>query len=70
MSKIFYKHYVFLEEINNLIKDNLKLIYTLDLIKNLLRKLNSSLKNTLTQHGVVVLPLVKVCPSIKFSLKG
>jgi hypothetical protein len=23
MNKIFYKHYVFLEEINNLIKDNL-----------------------------------------------
>ena len=48
MSKIFYKHYVFLEEINNLIKDNLVKFSNINIIIDINENTSKNLENQLS----------------------
>jgi thiamine-phosphate pyrophosphorylase len=48
MNKIFYKHYVFLEEINNLIKDNLVKFSNINIIIDINENTSKNLENQLT----------------------
>ena len=48
MNKIFYKHYVFLEEINNLIKDNLVKFSNINIIININENTSKNLENQLS----------------------
>ena len=45
MKKIFYKHYVFLEEINNLIKENLVKFNNINIIIDVNEKDKKGLEN-------------------------
>ena len=45
MKKIFYKHYVFLEEINNLIKENLVKFNNINIIIDINKKDKKGLEN-------------------------
>jgi len=48
MNKIFYKHYVFLEETNNLIKDNLVKFSNINIIIDINENTSKNLENQLT----------------------
>ena len=48
MNKIFYKHYVFLEEINNLIKDNLVKFNSINIIIDIDENTSKNLENQLS----------------------
>jgi len=48
MNKIFYKHYVFLEEINNLIKDNLVKFSNINIIIDINKNNSKNLNNQLS----------------------
>jgi thiamine-phosphate pyrophosphorylase len=48
MNKIFYKHYVFLEEINNLIKDNLVKFSNINIIIDINENTSKNLENQLS----------------------
>jgi thiamine-phosphate pyrophosphorylase len=48
MNKIFYKHYVFLEEINNFIKDNLVKFSTINIIIDINDNTSKNLQNQLS----------------------
>jgi len=48
MNKIFYKHYVFLEEINNLIKDNLVKFSSINIIIDIDENTSENLENQLS----------------------
>jgi thiamine-phosphate pyrophosphorylase len=48
MKKIFYKHYVFLEEINNLIKENLIKFNSINIIIDINKKDKKGLENQLS----------------------
>ena len=48
MNKIFYKHYVFLEEINNFIKDNLVKFSNINIIIDINDNTSKNLENQLT----------------------
>ena len=48
MNKIFYKHYVFLEEINNFIKDNLVKFSNINIIIDINDNTKKNLENQLT----------------------
>ena len=48
MNKIFYKHYVFLEEINNLIKDNLVKFSNINIIIDINKNSSKNLENQLS----------------------
>jgi uncharacterized protein YrzB (UPF0473 family) len=48
MKKIFYKHYVFLEEINNLIKENLVKFNNINIIIDINKKDKKGLENQLS----------------------
>ena len=48
MNKIFYKHYVFLEEINNLIKDNLFKFSNINIIIDINKNTEKNLENELS----------------------
>ena len=48
MNKIFYKHYVFLEEINNLIKDNLVKFSSINIIIDINENTSKNLENQLS----------------------
>jgi thiamine monophosphate synthase len=48
MNKIFYKHYVFLEEINNLIKDNLVKFSNINIIIDINENNSKNLENQLS----------------------
>jgi len=48
MNKIFYKHYVFLEEINNLIKDNLVKFSSINIIIDIDENTSKNLEKQLT----------------------
>ena len=48
MKKIFYKHYVFLEEINNLIKENLVKFININIIIDINKKDKKGLENQLS----------------------
>lgn len=48
MNKIFYKHYVFLEEINNLIKDNLVKFSNINIIIDINQNNSKNLENQLS----------------------
>jgi thiamine-phosphate pyrophosphorylase len=48
MNKIFYKHYVFLEEINNLIEDNLVKFSSINIIIDINENTSKNLENQLS----------------------
>jgi thiamine monophosphate synthase len=48
MNKVFYKHYVFLEEINNLIKDNLVKFSSINIIIDINDNTSKNLENQLS----------------------
>ena len=48
MNKIFYKHYVFLEEINNVIKDNLVKFSSINIIIDINENTSKNFENQLT----------------------
>jgi thiamine-phosphate pyrophosphorylase len=48
MNKIFYKHYVFLEEINNLIQDNLVKFSNINIVIDINENTSKNLENQLT----------------------
>ena len=48
MNKVFYKHYVFLEEINNLIKDNLVKFSNINIIIDINENNSTNLENQLS----------------------
>ena len=58
MKKIFYKHYVFLEEINNLIKENLVKFNNLNIIIDIDEKDKKGLENQFS--------IIKFAKKIKF----